>query len=129
YGKMSVDDDFMVNYRVGFGIGPEAGNFYSINTSNGSLSESSSTENSNVSDLNTASTNNNNRRSYKFVSSRRPKGSFNNFSLTCPAPNSVSIRFNENSADEAGLVVYRKKLGEPDSKFSLVRSLLADVRL
>lgn len=129
YGNMKVGNERLVNYRVGFGVGPEVGNFYSVRTSDGTLSDTDTYENANNSVGNLNSNNNNNRKYFRFVSSRRPTGSFNDFSLTCPSPNSVSLKFNENCDDEAGLVVYRKKLGEGDNKFSMVKSLISDARV
>lgn len=127
FGGMKVGNDRMVSYRIGFGIGPESGNFYSLNTSNGSLSETNNYNNENNTGTLTPLVGN--RRYGRFVSSRRPEGHFGNFSLTCPSPNSVSVKFDENSEDEAGISVYRKKLGDTDDKFKFVKSLIPDARV
>ncbi|WP_224994449.1 proprotein convertase P-domain-containing protein [Cesiribacter sp. SM1] len=116
-------------YRAGFGVGPEQGNFVALDIPGKAISEelnytSEVNENNNYFNSKNISS----RLLYRFQSDRVPAGSFSNFALVCPAPNAVTIRFDENSANEAGIVVYRKRANQPDNQFKLIKSLPPDAR-
>jgi subtilisin-like proprotein convertase family protein len=116
-------------FRSGFGVGPEQGNFVALDLAAKAKSDVLNYTSEVREGDNYFSTNNANARLlYRFQSQRMPTGSFSNFALICPAPNAVTIRFDENGANEAGIVVYRKRANQPDNQFTLIKSLPPDAR-
>lgn len=126
------DYDGIFVFRTGFGIGPENGNFVAIDHNNRSLTSTANYQSSVYgTGYRTFFTSNtyNDKLLYRFESFRKPVGQFSNFQTVCPSPNALSIQFEEDCTDEAGIVVYRKLLGEDDAQYRLVKSVAADARV
>lgn len=131
YDQFVLSNDYRNFYlRTGFGIGPEQGNYIAINHSGRSLIDEqnyvSGPGSGNIEYFrsNTAS----DKMLYRFEPIRKPVGEFSNFEVVCHAPNAITIRFDEDCQDEAGIAVYRKMINQNDSKFEFIQSLSPDAR-
>ncbi|MFA0962422.1 T9SS type A sorting domain-containing protein [Roseivirga sp. BDSF3-8] len=128
YGNISLSNGYRnAYYRMGFGIGPESGNYYSINPVTNLLSSTLNytvgpVDNFDVFDVNGG------RKYFTFVSNNKPAGIVSNINSTCPSPNVFNVQFDENGITEAGIVVMRKPANASDEAFQVIKRLPPDAR-
>ncbi len=121
------------SFRTGLGIGPENGNYIAVDHVTRSLTATPDYQSGPVSGSGNKNeisyfnfSGNNRKLIYQFVSYRKPVGEVNNFEVICPSPNSITIKFDENCPDEAGIAVYSKEINQLDSQYKFLASLPAD---
>lgn len=131
YDEGSLNNNYRrFSFRTGFGIGPERGNFVAINhASRETIHEQNYVSGPVSDDISYFQSNHeNDKLLYTFAPESKPEGTFSNFRLICPAPNAMTFGFEEDCPDEAGIIVYRKNLNQPEHQFKKVASLPPDAR-
>ncbi len=117
------------SFRTGFGTGHEQGNFVAINQeSRGLVTEQNYLSGPVSGNISYFRPDNGKRLMYSFRSFRKPSGTFSNFREICPAPNALTIQFDENCPNEAGMVVFRKLQNQKDDRLEFIASLPPDAR-
>ncbi len=137
YDQFNLDgNNRNFEFRTGFGIGPEDGNFVAVDQKAMTLTAtqnylSTVSDNNNGSAINATDFSGGNasrKRLLSFETPKKPAGQFSRFAEICKGINAITISFEENCPDEAGIAVYRKLKGQPDNQFNMIKSLGPDSR-